>query len=64
MTSKPDDVKRKRDELRRGGIGRRLSVAGNQCPAPEPARTGYWQDQSEPLWSARPRYEYLTHSHD
>jgi hypothetical protein len=63
MTSKRDDVERKRDELRRGAVGRRLSLTINARRLNRHG-PGIGRTSASPFGPRDPRYEYLTQPHD
>ena len=65
MTSiKRDDVERKRRELSRDGVGRRLSPAIDARQRLSATRPGAARDSASHVGPRDPRFDYLTHSHD
>jgi len=65
MTSiKRDDVARKRGELSRDGVGRRLSPAIDARRRPNAIRRGAACNNASHVGPRDPRFDYLTHSHD
>lgn len=65
MTSlKRDDVERKRRELGRDGVGRRLSPAIDARQPLSAKRLGRARNSASPFGPRDPRFDYLTHSYD